>query len=84
MNEIQIGDLVVVEETEFRGAATPVIHTTICEVEFFLEMEDAPDFVMLKPIRHFCYVEGYPELGRRIPAQMVAAPITHVHKVFTV
>ena len=77
-----IGTLVVVGEHEKRDPYTPVMHRHIGVVErVFTDV--SPTLLMLKPVRHFCYVLGYHELGRYLPAHLVRCALDECYPLFT-
>lgn len=61
---------------------TPVMHRHIGIVEqVFTDV--SPTLLLLKPVRHFCYVLGYHGLGRYLPARLVCCALDECYPLFT-
>ena len=64
MSRFTPGDLIVHTSTECRRDAAPVHTRTVARV---LEVHDDIGFLVAKPLRVFCWVEGHFDLGRHLP-----------------
>jgi hypothetical protein len=78
----QPGTLVVVGQHETRRGAEPVMHRTICKVVYVVD-DVQPTLLLLEPLRRFCYVLGYHELGRYIPAHVHCCAVDECYPLFT-
>lgn len=59
----QPGEFIVTRDIEKRANANPVVTVTVSRVT-----ETVHEFVIAKALKAYCYVDGYPELGRELPA----------------
>lgn len=57
-------DMILVRGVEKRGTAAPVLHERVGRV---LRVHDDIGGVEYAVLSHFCYVEGYHQLGRSLP-----------------
>lgn len=60
-----VGDLLIEQEVRHRENGADVITDTVIKV---LTVYPGEGVVIAKLCRRFCYVRGYPELGRDLPA----------------
>lgn len=71
-NTFSPGDLVTFVETESRASGYPVHYRTVGRV---IDLVSLPgeQWLFIAPLSFFCWVEGYPENGRRLPASRIHA-----------
>lgn len=82
---LQPGALVTLVRREARAGAAHVLTRTIARVTELVPLEKYGEtFVLMTPLRVFCWVDGYHEKGRALPSQVgtVCAELCELEPLF--